>query len=328
MGRTDTQNLKLLYMKDFFEEKTDEDHPAKAPEIIEYLHQHGVDVERKAIYPGVRALESYGLVLKDPDKDRNKTYYLRERDFEPSEVKLILDSVASSKFLSEKKSLELMKKLKKLVNVHHRHELDRQVKVAGRVKSMNESTINNLDHIHNAVTANKTLKFKYFHYNVKKEQEFTREGKYYEVSPWVVIYDNSNYYLLAYVDDDIRTFRVDRMKSVHTGENERQGKEQFESFDLGKYTKQTFGMFSGKEEKVDMVFHNSLIDTVIDKFGKDVWIMPVDDHHFKATATVAVSSQFFGWIFGLGGKVTIVGPDPVVKQMKDMLGKVSERYEG
>lgn len=168
MGRTETQNLKLLYMKDFFEEKTDEDHPAKAPEIIEYLHQHGVDVERKAIYPAVRALETYGLELKDPDKERNKTYYLQERDFEPSEVKMILDSVASSKFLSERKSMELMKKLRKLVNEHHRHELDRQVKVAGRVKTMNDSTINNLDHIHEAISSDKTLKFKYFHYDTKK----------------------------------------------------------------------------------------------------------------------------------------------------------------
>ena len=326
MPRDDSQNLKLLYMKDFFEERTDENHPARTPEILDYLEKHGVKLERKSVYPGIVALEKYGLELTDPDKERNKSYYLRERDFEPSEVKMILDSVASSKFLSERKSLELMKKLKKLVNEHHRYELDRQVKVANRVKSMNDSTINNLDHVHEAITADKNLLFKYFHYNVSKEPEFTRDGKYYEVSPWVVLYDNSNYYLLAYVDDEIRTFRVDRMKSVHKGENERQGKEQFEEFDLGKYTKQTFGMFSGKEEKVEMVFHNSLVDTVIDKFGKDIWIAPVDDYHFKTTVPVAVSPQFFSWIFGLGGKVTILGPKSVVKQMKDMLAKVSERY--
>ena len=327
MPRDDSQNLKLLYMKDFFEERTDEDHPAKTPDILKYLEEHGVKLERKSVYPGIAMLEKYGLELTDPDKERNRSYYLRERDFEPSEVKMILDSVASSKFLSEKKSLELMKKLKKLVNEHHRYELDRQVKVANRVKSMNDSTINNLDHVYDAITADKTLMFKYFHYNVKKEPEFTRDGKYYEVSPWVVLYDNSYYYLLAYVDDDIRTFRVDRMKSVHSGDKERQGKEQFEEFDLGKYTKQTFGMYSGKEEKVEMVFHSSLVDTVIDKFGKDIWIAPVDDDHFKTIVTVAVSPQFFGWIFGLGGKATILGPKSVVKKMKEALKKVSQKYE-
>lgn len=138
---------------------------------------------------------------------------------------------------------------------------------------------------------------------------------------------NAFYYLLAYAEDDIKTFRADRMAAVHAGEQERQGKELFEAFDLGKYTKSTFGMFAGKEEKVEMVFHNSLIDTVIDKFGKEVWLSPVDDYHFKITVPVAVSPQFFGWVFGLGGKATIVGPKSVVKKMKDMLGSVSERYE-
>ena len=327
MPRKDSQNLKLLYMKDFFEEFTDEDHPAKANDIIAYLEQHGVKIERKSIYPGIASLEEYGLELKDPFAQRTKGYYLRERDFEPSEVKMILDSVASSKFLSESKSLELMKKLKRLVNEHHRKELDRQVKVSGRVKTMNDSTINNLDHIHSAIAENKTLKFKYFHYNLKKEPVFTKDGKYYEVSPWVVLYDNSSYYLLAYVDNDIRTFRVDRMKHVSSGENERQGQEQFESFDLGKFTKQTFGMYSGKEEKVEMVFHNKMIDTVIDKFGKEVFLTKVDDYHFKIFANVSISPQFFAWIFGLGNYVTIKGPDSVVNEMKEMLGKVSKRYE-
>ena len=192
---------------------------------------------------------------------------------------------------------------------------------------MNDSTINNLDHIHEAISADKTLRFKYFHYNVKKEQEFTKDGRYYEVSPWVVFYDNSNYYLLAFVDDAIRTFRVDRMKNVHKGAEDRQGKEQFEAFDLGHYMKSTFGMFSGKEEKVEMQFHNSLIDTVIDKFGKDVWISPVDEYHFRIDVPVAVSPQFFGWIFGLGGKATILGPKSVVNKMKEMLDKANEKYE-
>lgn len=327
MARGENQKLKLLYLKQFFEEKTDEQHPAVMADILDYLEQHEVEAERKSIGSDLDALEKFGVPVRDVDKLRNKKYYLQERVFAPSEVKMILDSVASSKFLTEKKSLELMKKLGTLVNEYHRHELNRQVKVAGRVKSMNDNATKSLDHIHAAMAANKTIRFKYFHYDLNKEREFTRDGKYYEVSPWALIYDNSYYYLLAFVEDDIRTFRADRMAAVHAGEQERQGKELFEAFDLGKYTKSTFGMFAGKEEKVEMVFHNSLIDTVIDKFGKEVWLSPVDDYHFKITVPVAVSPQFFGWIFGLGGKATIVGPKSVVKKMKDMLGSVGERYK-
>ena len=327
MARGENQKLKLLYLKQFFEEKTDEQHPAVMEDIRKYLKEHDVEAERKSIGSDMDALEQFGMNVRDVDKLRNKKYFLAERDFTPSEVKMILDSVASSKFLSENKSRELMKKLGTLVNEYHRHELNRQVKVAGRVKSMNENSTKNLDYIHTAIQANTTVRFRYFHYNLNKEREFTRNGKYYEVSPWVVLFDNSYYYLLAYTGDDIRTFRVDRMANPGVGSKERQGKEQFEAFDLGKYTKSTFGMYSGKEEKVEMVFHNSLIDTVIDKFGKEVWLTPVDDYHFKITVPVAVSPQFFGWIFGLGGKAMILGPKSVVNKMRDMLVNVGERYE-
>lgn len=326
MARGENQKLKLLYLKQFFEEKTDKQHPAVMEDIRKYLKEHEVEAERKSIGSDLDALEQFGMSVRDVDKLRNKKYYLEEREFKPSEVKMILDSVASSKFLSENKSRELMKKLGTLVNEYHRHELNRQVKVAGRIKTMNENTTNILDYIHAAIAADKTVRFKYFHYNVNKEREFTRDGKFYEVSPWVVLYDNSYYYLLAYVDDDIRTFRVDRMANPGMGSKERQGKEQFEAFDLGQYMKSTFGMFNGKEEKVEILFHNSLIDTVIDKFGKEVWLTPVDNYHFKITVPVAVSPQFFGWIFGLGGKATILGPKSVVKKMKDMIENVYEKY--
>lgn len=324
--------LKLLYLKQFFEECTDEDHPASMADILSYLDGKGIHAERKGIYADINYLEDFGMELKDikerlDGKERSRGYRLLERDFEPSEIQLILDSVASSKFLSEKKSMELMTKLEKLVSVHQRQSLKRQIKVSGRVKSMNGSVMYYVDKIHGAIASDTTVKFKYFHYNTQKEREYTHDGKPYEVSPWTLLYDNSNYYLLAFVDDNIRTFRVDRMAEVSQGAKERQGKEQFESFDLVSFTKATFGMYSGKEEKVEMQFHNSLIDTVIDKFGKDVFVTVVDNSHFKITVPVAVSPQFFGWIFGLGGKVTILGPKSVVKQMRDMLGKVSKRYE-
>ncbi|MBQ8952790.1 MAG: WYL domain-containing protein [Clostridia bacterium] len=327
MPRSENQKLKMLYLKQFFEEKTDENHPATMADILAYLKAHGVEAERKSVYSDITALEDYGMALRDEEKERNKGYRLFEHEFELKEVKLICDSIASSKFLSESMSDKLIKKLGTLVSEHQRKEVRRQVRVMGRAKTMNNSALNAVDHIHAAIEANTTIKFKYFHYDIKLERQFSRKGEMLEVSPWALLYDNDNYYLLAYIDGDFRTYRVDRMASVSPGTNERQGKEEFEKMDMPAYTKSTFGMYNGKQEQVTMVFHNRMLDTVIDQFGKEVWLSKVDDWHFKVTVTVAVSPQFFAWVFGLGNYVTITAPDNVVKQMKDMLAKVSKRYE-
>ena len=324
MARGENQKLKLLYLKQFFEEKTDEDHPATMPEILAYLHARGVEAERKSIYTDLDALSDFGMdVRKD---ERGKSYQWFDREFELPEVKLIIDSVASSKFLSEKKSDALIKKLGTLCSEHQRKELRRQVRVMGRAKSMNNSVLINVDQLHAAIAADTTVRFKYFHYNLKMERTYSRKGEVYEVSPWALLYDNDNYYLYAFVDDDFRIYRVDRMASVEQGKNRRQGKEQFEKKDMAAYSKSTFGMFNGEEERVEMVFHNRMMDVVIDKFGKELWLEKVDDWHFKISVTVAVSPQFFAWVFGLGNYVTITGPEHVKQQMKEMLETVHSRY--
>lgn len=324
MPRGENQKLKLLYLKQFFEEKTDEDHPATMPEILAYLHARGVEAERKSIYTDLDTLSDFGMdVRKD---ERGKSYQWFDREFELPEVKLIIDSVASSKFLSEKKSDALIKKLGTLCSEHQRKELRRQVRVMGRAKSMNNSVLINVDQLHAAIAADTTVRFKYFHYNLKMERTYSRKGEVYEVSPWALLYDNDNYYLYAFVDDDFRIYRVDRMASVEQGKNRRQGKEQFEKKDMAAYSKSTFGMFNGEEERVEMVFHNRMMDVVIDKFGKELWLEKVDDWHFKISVTVAVSPQFFAWVFGLGNYVTITGPEHVKQQMKEMLESVHGRY--
>ena len=327
MPRSENQKLKLLYLKQFFEEKTDEDHPASMADIRAYLKAHGVEAERKSIYADLDALADYGIEVRDDEHEHSKSYKLQEREFELREVKLIIDSVASSKFLSEKASNSLIKKLGTLVSEHQRKELQRQVRVMGRAKTMNNSTLNIVDHIHAAIAADTTITFKYFHYNLKLERDYSRKGEAYEVSPWALLYDNDNYYLFSYMDKDFRIFRVDRMTAVNQGNKGRQGREAFEKLDMPTFSKSTFGMYNGKEERVEMVFHNRMVDAVIDKFGKDVWLTKVDDWHFKVTVPVTVSPQFFAWVFGLGNYVTITGPENVVKQMKEMLDKVSKRYK-
>lgn len=324
MARGENQKLKLLYLKQFFEEKTDEDHPATMPEILAFLHARGVEAERKSIYTDLDALSDFGMdVRKD---ERGKSYQWFDREFELPEVKLIIDSVASSKFLSEKKSDALIKKLGTLCSEHQRKELRRQVRVMGRAKSMNNSVLINVDQLHAAIAADTTVRFKYFHYNLKMERVYSHKGEAYEVSPWALLYDNDNYYLYAFVDGEFRNYRVDRMASVEQGTNERQGKEAFEKKDMPAFSKSTFGMFNGQEERVEMVFHNRMMDVVIDKFGKEVWLEKVDEWHFKISVPVAVSPQFFAWVFGLGNYVTITGPEHVKQQMKEMLEEVHKRY--
>ena len=325
MARGANQKLKLLYLKQFFEDKTDEDHSAAMSDILKYLKEKGVDAERKSIYSDLDALQDFDFDVRG-DED-SKRYAFVDREFELREIKLISDSIASSKFLSEKMSDALIKKLGTLVSEYQRKEIRRQVRVLGRAKTMNNSALNAVDHIHAAIAANTTVKFKYCHYDLQLERQPVRKGEVLEASPWALLYDNDNYYLLAYTNGDFRTYRVDRMANVSQGKTARQGKEEFEKMDMAAYSKSTFGMFSGKQERVEMVFHNRMLDTVIDKFGKDVWLMKVDDWHFKIAVTVNVSPQFFAWVFGLGNYATITAPESVVKQMKDTLAKVSKRYE-
>ena len=331
MPRYENQKLKLLYLKQFFEEKTDDKHPATVKQMVAYLDEHGVKAERKSIYDDLEALYKFGFDVRnkekeDEDKERYRTYKLIDRDFELREVKLISDSIASSKFLSESMSRTLIKKLGTLVSEHQRTEIQRQIRVMGRAKTMNNSALNAVDHIHAAIEANLTIKFKYFHYNVKLERNYSRKGELFEVSPWALLYDNDNYYLLAYSDGDFRIYRVDRMTSVSIGTKEREGKDEFEKMDMPAFSKSTFGMYNGKLETVSMVFQNRMLDTVIDQFGKDIMIFKKDEGHFEVHVPVAISPQFFAWVFGLGNYVTITGPESVVNQMKEMLDKVSKRY--
>ena len=326
MPRSENQKLKLLFLKKFFEEKTDEDHPARMSDIQNYLTANGIKSERKSIYSDLIALADFGMdVRKD---DFGKRYQWIDREFDLAEIKLITDSVASSKFLSEKKSDALIKKLGSLVSEHQRKELRRQVRVMGRAKSMNNSVLINTDIIHRAIAEDTTITFQYFHYNPRLEREYIRKGEFYEVSPWTLLYDNDNYYLYcSFKPNRFYTFRVDRMAHMEQGKNRRQGKEEFEKADMVEFSKSTFGMYSGKQEKVTMLFDNKMVDAVIDKFGNNVWITKEDSEHVRVVANVSVSPQFFAWVFGLGSRVTITGSDSVVKQMREMLEETGKRYE-
>lgn len=266
-------------------------------------------------------------------------YAVASRTFEISELKMMIDAIQSSKFLSEAKTRDLIKKLEGMCSKHEAKELNRQVIIANRVKSISSSTalFRNVDAIHRAITANAKVSFQYFDFDLKKQKHYMKKGERYVVSPWAMIYTDDNYYLLAYTDGKFKHFRVDHMDNteamvtmiadVEIASLEREGAEAFAKMDMSAYTKYTFSMFGGETVPVTMVFQNRMMGAVMDRFGRDVVAMKEDERHFRVTVSVAVSNQFYGWVFGLGKSVRIVGPESVKEGMKKALADIAARYE-
>ena len=319
------RRTRILHVKDFLEEYTDEERAAGMWEILKYLEKKDIPAERKSIRDDIHALIDYGM---DIDLENGKQWRLLSRKFELAEIKLIIDCIASSKFLSEEKSKQLIEKIESLVSVDQRRSLNRQMVVSGRVKSMNDTVLYTIDSIHEAIESGMYIEFKYFTYNMDKEREYKHNGKVYHVYPRNLLYDNNCYYLLADEGEELKTFRVDRMTNVSIVEETGDDLWLFGSgqINTAEYIKSTFGMYHGKETEVKMLFQKDMMDVVIDKFGEDVKVEKVDDGRFRVIAKVAVSPQFFGWIFGLGENVMIEYPLTVAKQMKDMLKERHKAY--
>ena len=325
----DNQKQKMLYLVKIFLEETDDNHYITMPEIIQKLEAYGVNADRKTIYRDIDELRRFGLDILTSQDGRNYYYYIGSRDFELPELKLLVDAVQSSKFISEHKSRELIGKIEALASKHDASQLHRQVWIAGRVKTMNESIYYNVDKIHSAINSDKQIRFKYYDWDLNKEMQPRYDGMWYQLSPWVLMWDDEMYYLVVYdaKHDKVTHYRVDKMKQIEVLDEPREGKAAFEGFNLANYTKSLFGMYSGEETKVTLEAENYMVGVLIDRFGKDIIIIPVDEDHFQTVVTVAVSTHFLGWIISLGGAVRIVGPDAVTEQMKDLLEMVSEQYE-
>lgn len=273
MAKSDNQKLKLLYIKKMLEEKTDENHVISTSQIIEGLAANGIKAERKSIYSDIEALNSYGMdiVLR---KERPTGYYLASREFELPELKLLVDAVQTSKFITEKKSRELIKKLEAMASKYDGNLLQRQVIVTDRIKSMNESIYYNVDVIHQAISANVKIKFKYVEWTVAKQTKYKRDGEEYLVSPWALTWSDDNYYMIGFdsKNNKVKHYRVDKMYRPSITKEERDGKENFQNFDMAKFTKQTFGMFSGVERDLVLECSQDIIGVLIDRFGADTAI--------------------------------------------------------
>mgnify|MGYP000608847321 FL=1 len=328
MAKLPNQKLKILYLMKVLLEKTDESHSITMPEIIAELEAYGITAERKSIYNDMECLRQYGLDIIGEQYDRTYYYRIGNRQFELAELKLLVDSVQSAKFLTAKKSNRLIKKIEGLASKYEASQLHRQVYVAERIKTMNESIYYNVDNIHNAIAKNSKITFQYFQWNVKKEMELRRNGALYEVSPWALSWNDENYYLVAYdsVERMIKHFRVDKMLNITVTDVKREGKALFQTFDMAVYAKKMFGMFYAEEQTVKLECANSLAGVVIDRFGKDVMLIPKDDSHFTVNVKVAVSLQFLAWIIGLGEDVKILEPKTVVDRINGEIDRLIRQY--
>ena len=317
MQRTENHKLKLLYLMKLLLEKTDEEHAISAPRIIEELAQYGIHAERKSIYDDIEALRKFGL---DIAFQRSKTpgYFVASRTFELPELKLLADAVSSSKFITEKKSAQLIGKIESLTSRYQAVQLQRQVYVSGRVKTANERIYYSVDAIHQAIAQNRQISFRYFEYTVDKKKEFRRGGESYVASPYALSWDSANYYMIAFYErySGLSHFRVDKMENVTVLDRPRHELPDGKDFDLTEYMKKLFGMFGGEEEEIRLQFSNSLIGVVLDRFGKDAAIQRVDKHSFIVSFRAFVSPTLLGWIFEFAGDVKVLRPESLKEQLR------------
>ena len=328
MPRGTNQKFKLYRLAKIMLERTDDDHYITMPEIIDALGEYDITADRKSIYSDLRDLEVLGIEVEGEKVGNRFHYHVVSRTFELPELKLLVDAIQSSKFITESKTNALIKKLEQLVSKYEAMKLQRQVFVSGRIKTMNESIYYSVDAIHHAISENKKIRFQYFQWNVKKEMELRHNGAWYHISPWGLSWDDENYYLVGYDSDGgkIKHYRVDKMLHIQMTDEKREGKECFKKLDMADYARKSFGMYGGKEQKVKLRVANDLAGVIIDRFGKNVMMIPEDEAHFTVNVDVHVSKQFFGWIISLGEGVKIISPDEVVDQMKKEIERLARQY--
>lgn len=327
MAGNSNVKLKLLYIMDILLEKTDEDNYITIKDIINELSRYDISSERKSIYSDIELLKLYGLDIIC-EKGRCNKYFVASRDFELAELKLLVDSVQSSKFITHKKSNELIKKLEKLSSNSQAKELDRHVIVADRVKTSNERIFYNVDTLHRAIHENKKVQFKYFDYDLNKQIKLRREGDKYVASPYALTWSDDNYYLISYYEryDDISNFRIDRMMDIELLNEDRYLIEDYEDFNIADYSRKIFNMYIGDLDIVELEFHNSLINVVIDKFGQEIIIRKKGNDTFRIKVEVEISDTFLGWLFMFGNRVKIISPDKLKDKMIEKVNEVNLLY--
>ncbi len=324
-----TQKSRLLFLRNYLIKYTDEEHMLSRNELENILSENGFACTRKTVYDDLEAITESGVDIESArDGTGSVKYYVANREFQLSEVKLLIDAAGCSRFLTLKKTEELIEKLESLVSVYQSDSLKRQVFIRNRIKSMNETIYYAIDAIHSAVSSDRAVTFGYFRWIINNDgtpvREFRHGGKRYTVSPWGVCWSDGSYYMIGYDHDagSVKHFRIDRMRTVECSELERIKNKEYEKFDIESYSSRVFGMFGGEEVYVEMRVPNSLADVFIDKFGPSANIRRDGEDHFIIGADIVVSRQFFAWLLGLSERVSIVSPSETVGAMRKFIDSI------
>ena len=328
MPRSFNQKLKILYLMKFLQEKTDREHPVSVKDIIQTMEAYGISVERKTVYDDIETLRTFGMKIGSR-RGKPAGFYLEERTFELPELKFLMDAVQSSKFITEKQSAALVRKLEDLASVHEAKKLKSQVFLMPGIKTLTEEIYTNIETIYDAISANRQISFRYYQWTLSRELKPKRGGERYRVSPGKLLWNNDNYYLMGLDESSgiVKHYRVDKMMDVAVEEEKRSGESVFRDFDMGRFSAETFGMFDGKETILKIRFSNELVGVVLDRFGKKAVLQRSDDTHFFLQTHIRVSGQFFGWLTGLGPGAEIVSPEKVRKEYKSFLTKILKTYK-
>ena len=328
MPKNQNQKQKMLYIKNMLERETDCEHGLSMADFLARLKEIGIDAERKSIYDDIECLRASGMDIK-LSRGKRFTYYLDNRMFETAELKLLVDAVQVAKVLTIEQSRQLIKKIEQLTGIHEAKKLNRHVVIQGRNKTVNEDVYQAIDAIHEAIFANRKIRFYYFDWTVEKKKLLRHGGTPYEISPWALVWNDEQYYLVAYDHKSamIRHYRVDKMIDVSVIDEEREGQKHFSDFRLDAYSNRVFGMFTAEEKRVTLECDNDMIGVIMERFGEDVMIIPYGENVFRVTVTVAVSTWFFSWLFGFGNKIRIISPDDVREEYRKKIIKTLEEYD-
>ena len=330
MAKAGNQKLKVLHLWDILQRETDEQHPMSMEALMAALSARGVEVrDRKSLYDDIEALRVFGLDIVMERQGRGAGYYVAGRPFELAELKLLVDAVQSSRFITHKKTGELIAKVSNLASRHQGGELTRQTFVAGRIKAMNESIFYNVDALSGAIAAGRQISFLYYEWQLswgaeKVSRAPRRQGARYEAGPWALCWAEENYYLVAWESGQLKHFRVDKMQDIKVLPALRQGGEAMAGFDVAEYCARMFGMFGGAGTRVKLCFDNRLIGVVVDRFGRDIFLTREDEHHFAATVEVALSPQFLAWVLSFGREAKVLSPPEVAEAVKALAREALE----
>jgi len=333
MPKGPNQKRKLFVLYQLFCEKTDRNHGLTMEQILDALAGYDISAERKSIYDDIETLRLCGVDIRQNRSSGKVDYRLVQRDFDPAELKLLVDAVQSSRFITREKSIELIRKVEKLASTYDAGTLHRQVHLSNRPKTVNANVLQCIDDIHNAIAAGVKIRFRYFEWvrgrgRVMPERRFRRDGAAYVVSPIALVWDDENYYLVGFDDhhNQLRHYRVDRMERPVLSDEPRSGMN-FSDFDVADYTKKTFSMFGGEEVQVEIRFSDRLIGVVTDRFGQDVFLCPDRDGWFTVTVNVVLSPQFYSWLFSFGTEAQILAPQSAVDAFRTACATILAQYQ-